>query len=194
MTTICPQLTGMFLGQAAGPGSTTAASSAGASSTGMLGYDLLAVFVFALFGIVFVVAVVSIVGRLLRPSATPASEPAKAETYECGEPAIGSSWVRFDIRFYTVALIFLIFDVEVAFLFPWAAIFKSLRLDGLGGFLLLEMLVFIAILLVGFIYCWSKGDLDWIKSLDSQARRRRAAARTSGEAESGKKEEAVTVS
>ncbi len=133
-----------------------------------VGYDMTAVFVFTLFGIAFVVVTVAILSRLLRPRALPSDEPAKEETYECGEPAIGSSWVRFDIRFYTVALIFLIFDVEVAFLFPWAVIFKGLRAESVGLFVFLEMAIFIAILLVGFIYCWMKGDMDWVKSLGSQ--------------------------
>lgn len=142
-----------------------------ADSTGpapTVGYDLSVVLIFALFGIAFVVFTVAGLSRLLRPSSLPEDEPAKVETYECGEPAVGSSWVRFDIRFYTVALIFLIFDVEVLFLFPWAVIFKSLRTANVGLFVLLEMLVFIAILLVGFIYCWRKGDMDWVKSKGSQ--------------------------
>ena len=133
-----------------------------------MGYDLTTVFVFTLFGIAFVVMTVAFLSRLLRPRSLPSNEPAKHETYECGEPAIGSSWVRFDIRFYTLALIFLIFDVEVAFLYPWAVIFKGLRAESVGLFVFLEMMVFIAILLVGFIYCWKKGDMDWVKSLKSQ--------------------------
>ena len=138
------------------------------ASAPTIGYDLSVVLVFALFGIAFVVVTVACISRLLRPNSRPEDEPAKEETYECGEPAIGSSWVRFDIRFYTVALIFLIFDVEVAFLFPWAVIFKALRKADAGLFVFLEMLVFIAILLVGFIYCWKKGDMDWVKSKGSQ--------------------------
>ena len=135
---------------------------------GSLGYQLTAILVFSLFGIAFVVGTVSLLSRIARPSSLPEDEPAKTETYECGEPAVGSSWVRFDIRFYTVALVFLIFDVEVAFLYPWAVIFKWLRAAGMGSFVFLEMLVFITILTSGFIYCWCKGDLDWIKSTDVQ--------------------------
>jgi NADH-quinone oxidoreductase subunit A len=132
-------------------------------------YQLLTFLVFTLFGIAFVVVTVSVLGRLLRPKVDDPAEPAKKETYECGEPAIGSSWVRFDIRFYTIALIFLIFDVEVTFLYPWALIFKPLREAKLGLFLFLEVLFFIVILLVGFAYCWAKGDLDWIKSVTKQS-------------------------
>ena len=135
-----------------------------------LGYDHTAVLIFLLFGIGFVIGTVSLVSRLLRPSSAPVDEPAKNETYECGEPAIGTSWVRFDIRFYLVALVFLIFDVEVAFLYPWALVFRDLRVEGLGTFVFVEMLVFIPILVSGFAYCWAKGDLDWVKSLGSQRR------------------------
>jgi NADH-quinone oxidoreductase subunit A len=143
-----------------------------------MGYDLTNIFVFFIFAVMFVVVTVSVLSHLLRPRNLPADEPAKEETYECGEPAVGSSWVRFDIRFYTVALIFLIFDVEVAFLYPWAVIFEPLRAAGLGLFVFLEMLLFLIILLVGFIYCWKRGDLDWIKSSEGQPRpgRRSAAA------------------
>ncbi len=92
---------------------------------------------------------------LLRPSQ---SYPEKNSTYECGEEPIGSPWVRVNIRFYVVALIFLIFDVEVAFLFPWALVYKNF---GVFGFL--EMVVFLFILFVGYAYVWVKGDLNWDK-------------------------------
>jgi NADH-quinone oxidoreductase subunit A len=132
-------------------------------------YQLLTFAMFGLFGVLFVVVTVSLLSRALRPKIeNPASEPAKGEVYECGEPAIGSSWVRFDIRFYTLALVFLVFDVEVLFLYPWALIFRTLREAGMGFFIFAEMLLFLAILLVGFIYCWRKGDLDWVKSVSGQ--------------------------
>ena len=84
--------------------------------------------------------------------------PEKNATYECGEEPVGSAWIRLNVRFYVIALVFLIFDVEVAFLFPWALIYRHL---GLFGFL--EMAVFLLILLVGYAYVWVKGDLDWDK-------------------------------
>jgi NADH-quinone oxidoreductase subunit A len=84
----------------------------------------------------------------------------KNATYECGEEPVGSAWIRLNVRFYVIALVFLIFDVEVVFLFPWALIFRSL---GMFGFL--EMVVFLSILLVGYIYVWVKGDLDWDKPM-----------------------------
>jgi NADH-quinone oxidoreductase subunit A len=133
-----------------------------------MGYDLTNVFVFFVFSALFVIVAVSVACRLLRPKSAPPSEPSKEETYECGEPAIGSSWVRFDIRFYTVALIFIIFDVEVAFLYPWGVVFDGFQSAGLGGFVFVEALIFLFILVVGFVYCWLKGDLDWVKSSESQ--------------------------
>src|SRR5262245_52317136 len=134
-----------------------------------MGYDLTNIFVFFMFAVMFVVVTVSVLSYLLRPRALPADEPAKEETYECGEPAVGSSWVRFDIRFYTVALIFLIFDVEVAFLYPWALVFKALREAKLGLFIFADVFLFLLILGVGFVYCWRKGDLDWVKTTDVRA-------------------------
>ena len=82
----------------------------------------------------------------------------KLISYECGEVPEGSAWVKFNVRFYVIALIFIIFDVEVVFMFPWAVVFQEL---GLLAFV--EMFIFLAILLVGFAYVWVKGDLDWVK-------------------------------
>jgi len=82
----------------------------------------------------------------------------KLDTYECGEEAEGSAWLQFNIRFYIIALIFLIFDVEVVFLFPWAVVFKEM-----GLLALVEMGIFLIILCVGLAYVWVKSDLDWVK-------------------------------
>ena len=112
------------------------------------------VFAFLALGVVFV-AGGYLTARLLRPSRP---NPAKNSTYECGEEAVGSAWVKFNIRFYVVALIFIIFDVEVVFLFPWATIFRQL-----GVFALVEALVFEGILILGLAYAWVKGDLDWVR-------------------------------
>lgn len=79
-------------------------------------------------------------------------------SYECGEIPEGSAWVQFNIRFYVIALIFLIFDVEIVFLFPWAVVYQEL---GLLAFV--EAFLFVLILVIGFIYVWVKGDLDWVK-------------------------------
>jgi NADH-quinone oxidoreductase subunit A len=141
-----------------------------------------------------------IAGRLVRPKLP---TPEKDAIYECGEPAIGSSYIQFDLRFYVVALLFIIFDVEVAFFFPWAAVYGSTmqladtRLDegirqdlsnrllnepagsvsvitpdaawqlGMTGFV--DILIFFAVLLVGFAYVWKRGDLDWIRALTKKS-------------------------
>jgi NADH-quinone oxidoreductase subunit A len=162
-----------------------------------------------------------VMGKFIRPK-KPSVE--KLQVYECGEPAIGSSFVQFDLRFYVVALLFIIFDVEVAFFFPWAAVFgKSTELmdphvtghaqvvamqnDGhlspavnavydalavpeaarpaaadaaqvpetartLAALSIADILVFFAVLLVGFAYVWRRGDLDWVRALSVERGRR----------------------
>ncbi|MBI1248318.1 NADH-quinone oxidoreductase subunit A [bacterium] len=163
-----------------------------------------------------------LLGSLLRPKDP---NPEKLEIYECGEPTIGSSFVQFDLRFYVVALLFIIFDVEVAFFFPWALVFgKSTQLaspqapaivetvDGqrqiglayeglmteiglpteeeellaaadpaqkvaevrsaatrLVWTCVADILVFFAVLMVGFAYVWKRGDLDWVRSMAGHA-------------------------
>lgn len=88
----------------------------------------------------------------------------KTMPYECGETPVGSAWSSFNIRFYVVGLIFIIFDVESVLMFPVAAIFKELVEMGHGGYALIIFLSFISVLLEGIAYCWKKGDLDWVKS------------------------------
>ena len=88
----------------------------------------------------------------------------KSTPYECGELPIGSAWSAFNVRFYVVGLIFIIFDVESVLMFPVASIFKELTASGNGFYALDVLLSFIAILVVGIAYCWKKGDLDWVKS------------------------------
>jgi NADH-quinone oxidoreductase subunit A len=88
----------------------------------------------------------------------------KSTPYECGELPVGSAWSAFNVRFYVVGLIFIIFDVESVLMFPVAAIFKDLTMKGEGFYALDVLLSFIGILVVGIAYCWKKGDLDWVKS------------------------------
>ena len=104
---------------------------------------------------IIMVAVPLIVQSLVAPSK---KTKEKLETYECGEVSEGSAWLQFNIRFYVIALIFLIFDVEVVFLFPWAVVFKDL-----GLLAMVEMTIFLLILIVGLAYVWIKSDLDWVK-------------------------------
>ena len=117
-------------------------------------FDFLTVFAFLFIG-GMIIGVTLYIAKLLRPDNP---QPQKYETYECGEELEGPSWVQFNIRFYVIALIFIVFDVEIIFLFPWAVVFKQL-----GLFALIEMLVFIGILLVGLAYAWSRGDLEWVR-------------------------------
>lgn len=224
--------------------------SASASSLGIVAYMAL----FATVGIVFLLANL-IVGRFLRP-ANP--HPEKLEIYECGEPTIGSSFVQFDLRFYVVALLFIIFDVEVAFFFPWATVFGKATnladprltvveraaddelvlspaaegvLRELGvrepavpaappAFLateyarrfpsaqtptaesasmmirqsakrlalltIVDILAFFGVLMIGFLYVWKRGDLDWVRAVGReravQREEREAAERAEAEA------------
>jgi NADH-quinone oxidoreductase subunit A len=112
------------------------------------------VLVFLVVGVLFL-AVSLLLSSLVRPSKYSAE---KLIPYECGENPVGSPWIQFNIRFYVFALIFIVFDVEVAFLIPWAVVFKKL-----GLFAFIEGLIFIAILAVGLAYVWAKGDLQWVR-------------------------------
>ena len=99
----------------------------------------------------------------------------KLLSYECGEIPEGSAWVQFNIRFYVIALIFLIFDVEIVFLFPWAVVYQDL---GLLAFI--EAFIFVLILVVGFVYVWAKGDLNWVKMNVRYGKGRYADLKTEG--------------
>jgi NADH-quinone oxidoreductase subunit A len=99
-------------------------------------------------------------GWLLRPSNP---EAAKLSTYECGELPSGGGWINFNIRFYLIALVFVIFDVEVAFVFPVAVAFREYVMSGRGLVVFTELFVFVAILFAGLIYVWAKRDLEWLK-------------------------------
>ncbi|MEE8479102.1 MAG: NADH-quinone oxidoreductase subunit A [Candidatus Neomarinimicrobiota bacterium] len=116
--------------------------------------DFGTVFLFVIIGAVLLI-IALLIAKLLSPS-RPSKN--KLSTYECGEEAEGSTWVQFNIRYYVIALIFIIFDVEVLFLFPWAVVYKDL-----GWLAFIEMAIFLLILIVGLIYIWRKRDLDWVK-------------------------------
>ena len=94
-----------------------------------------------------------VIGKLLGPSRP---DPEKLSAYECGFEAFGDARMQVDIRYYLVAILFILFDLEIAFLFPWAV---SLGTIGFIGFM--SMMVFLGILVIGFIYEWGKGVLDW---------------------------------
>ena len=130
---------------------------------------LLSITIFSAFGAVFVL-INMVMGAVARPQIP---SPEKAAVYECGEPTIGNSWVQFDLRFYIVALVYLIFDVEVALFYPWAVAYGAApemgKALGMSAFeirqiALVDMLFFFGVLLVGFAYLWRFGYLDWVRS------------------------------
>ena len=88
-------------------------------------------------------------------------DPEKLSAYECGFPAFGDARMKFDVRFYLVSLLFIIFDLEVAFLFPWAITLTDSSMGDTGVFAFWSMMVFLGVLTVGFIYEWKKGALEW---------------------------------
>ena len=160
-----------------------------------------------LFVVIFLVAGGAVLGgnlflgKLVRPH-QPNAE--KGTDYECGEPTIGSAWIQFDLRFYVVALLFVIFDVELAFFFPWAVVFGSANraadvsnvaeqrmaaeaiqpiavanstaaidagaMNQLAWLAFADIMIFFAVLLVGFAYLWRRGDLNWVRSTAAQER------------------------
>jgi NADH-quinone oxidoreductase subunit A len=107
---------------------------------------------FAALGVILVLIMLG-VASILRPSNP---DPVKLSTYECGVDPVGSGWSQTYVRYYVFGLLFLIFDVEAVFIFPWA-----ITLEGLGLFGLVEMLIFIAILVLGLVYAIRKGVLRW---------------------------------
>jgi len=114
--------------------------------------NYLPIFIFLILGVLF--GLVPLMAGLLLAPNKPDSE--KLSPYECGFEAFEDSRMKFDVRYYLVAILFIIFDLEIAFLFPWAVV-----LDEIGWFGYLAMVVFLGILVIGFIYEWKKGALEW---------------------------------
>lgn len=122
------------------------------------------ILLFIIGAIVFVVAG-TLASRIIRPSKP---NPEKLSSYECGEEPIGDAWGQFNIKFYIIALIFLVFEVEMIFLFPWATVFGRTEIiedtEGMWGwFAVIEVLIFVGILILGLVFAWKKGFLDWVK-------------------------------
>ncbi|WP_153108827.1 NADH-quinone oxidoreductase subunit A [Propionivibrio limicola] len=116
------------------------------------------VLVFVLIGLVFGIAPV-ITGMVVAPHRP---NPEKLSPYECGFEAFEDARMKFDVRYYLISILFILFDLEVAFLVPWATIFKEIvATESIKFFGFVEMIVFIAILVVGYAYAWAKGGLDW---------------------------------
>lgn len=124
-------------------------------------FDFAQVLIFGLLAIGFVVAALTL-SRLVAPRFPTAD---KGEIYECGERPIGDAWFQFNPRFYIIALIFVVFDVEIALTFPVAVVFRAWRLAGSGWVAFGELMVFVLILIMGLAYVWKKGDLEWVKSI-----------------------------
>jgi len=124
-------------------------------------FNLVNVLVFLTVGALFIGATL-FVGRLIRPH-TPDQE--KSSTYECAERPIALAWFNFNPRFYIIAIIFLIFDVEIAFTYPVATVFRRWVAAGAGLYAFLELALFLAIIGLGLAYVWAKGDLEWIKQI-----------------------------
>ncbi len=121
------------------------------------------ILIFLITGIILV-ALMFFANRVIAPNNP---TPEKLISYECGEEPTGNAWLPFNSRFYVIALIFLLFDVEMVFIFPWATVFGSHEIQAVdhrwGLFSLTEMFLFLGILILGLVYVWVKGDLNWIK-------------------------------
>jgi NADH-quinone oxidoreductase subunit A len=122
-------------------------------------FAVVGVFLLAAFAIV---GGALVAGRFLRPSIP---DPTKSQTYECGERPIGSGWFNFNPRFYQLALLFLVFDVDVALTWPVVAVAKRWVGQGNGWVAVLEITLFVAILVAALAFLWGRGDLDWVREI-----------------------------
>jgi NADH-quinone oxidoreductase subunit A len=107
-----------------------------------------------------------IIGRFLRMHQP---DPIKLTTYECGERPFGSAWFNFNNRFYIIALVFVVFDVEIALVMPVAVVFRRLVEAGQGALAFAEMFFFLIVLFVALVYVWARGDLSWVRALTAGA-------------------------
>ncbi len=128
-----------------------------------MGFHIITVLAFAVVAILFALGGIT-ASRLLGPRAP---NPEKASTYECGERPVGVAWFNFNPRFYLVALVFVVFEVDVALTFPVAVVFRRWVESGplRGWSALLELFLFTVILVVGLAWIWARGDLEWVKKL-----------------------------
>jgi NADH-quinone oxidoreductase subunit A len=128
-------------------------------------FDFANVFIFIILGLLMTFVIIT-VSRLLAPRVS--DIPDKFTTYECGERPVGSAWILFNFRFYAVALAFLIFDIELALVFPCISVYDKWLQAGSGLFALIEITVFVGILFLGLIYMWNRGDLKWTKEVPEE--------------------------
>ncbi|HEX7500709.1 MAG TPA: NADH-quinone oxidoreductase subunit A [Polyangia bacterium] len=131
-----------------------------------MGYQFGAVLAFAVVAILFAL-VTLMVGRVLRPK-FPNDD--KLSIYECGERPIGSAWYNFNPRFYLIALVFIIFEVDIALTFPVVVVYASWIKKGTGWVAFVELILFTVVLLVGLAWAWGHGDLEWVKKLSQPPR------------------------
>jgi NADH-quinone oxidoreductase subunit A len=124
-------------------------------------FDYGVVLALAALGLLFLAAMIGL-QKLLAPF-NPFAR--KLMPYECGEPPTGNAWINFNLRFYLIALVFVIFEVEVAFIYPVAAVYIDWVRRGQRLFALVEIMLFLLILFVGLIYVWVKRDLEWVKGV-----------------------------
>jgi NADH-quinone oxidoreductase subunit A len=136
-------------------------SEARARGLAAVAYDFANVLVFGLMSVVFILGLLGL-GALVRPHFP---TPEKGDIYECGEKPIGKAWFNFNPRFYVVALIFVIFEVEIALMLPVALVYKRYVDQGSGGLVFGELLAFVLILAVGLAWVWARGDFNWIRRL-----------------------------
>ncbi len=131
-----------------------------------MGFQFFTVLAFAVAAILFALGGITAC-RLVGPRAP---DPEKASTYECGERPVGVAWFNFNPRFYLVALVFVIFEVDIALTFPVVVVFRRWVEAGplRGWSALLELLLFTVILMVGLAWIWARGDLDWVKKLGTR--------------------------
>ena len=133
-----------------------------------MGYQFGAVLAFAVVAILFALVMLT-VGALLRPRFP---NDNKLSIYECGERPIGAAWYNFNPRFYLIALVFIIFEVDIALTFPVVVVYASWIKKGTGWVAFVELLLFTVVLLVGLAWAWGHGDLEWIKKLSPSSRKR----------------------
>src|SRR5271170_2975778 len=124
-------------------------------------FDYGVVLALTIIGFAFMAAMIGL-QKLLAPS-NPFAR--KLMPYECGEPPTGNAWINFNVRFYLIALVFVIFEVEVAFVYPIAAVYLDWVKRGQRLYALSEILIFLLILFAGLVYVWVKRDLEWIKQV-----------------------------
>jgi NADH-quinone oxidoreductase subunit A len=127
-------------------------------------FDFAMILIFVVSGIGFGLTNL-LIGALLRPKFP---NPEKSMVYECGERPIGNAWFNFNPRFYIIALVFVIFEVEVALTIPVALVFRKWVYENRGMVALAEILAFVAILFTGLVWIWVRGDLDWVKKLEGE--------------------------